>query len=446
MKIGIVSLGCPKNQVDSEVMVGLLKKAGHSMTASERDAEAIIINTCTFIREATEESIETILELSALREKGSLRHLVVAGCMAQRYKASLLKELPEIDAYVGTGEFDRIADVLAGLEKKKDVAEHEVAAPRYIYSCDTPRVRFTPRHWAYLKISEGCDNHCTYCIIPVLRGSMRSRPIKDVKAEAADMAAQGVKELCLIAQDTTAYGADGRGRRSLAGLLRELEKVKGIEWVRLLYTHPGHFTPELIDFLSHSEKAVRYLDIPIQHIDANLLKAMGRGTKPEAVKRLIDSLRKKVPGVSLRTSLMVGFPGETREKFMALLKFVKEYEFDHVGVFGYSDEEGAASSKLEKKVSDELIAERLDRLMKAQAKVSLKKNKARVGETFRVLVDGPSKESDLLLGGRAYFQAPEIDGVVYITDGDAVPGRFADVEITEAHEYDLVGRAVLPEK
>lgn len=442
MKIGIVSLGCPKNQVDSEVMVGLLKKAGHSMTASERDAEAIIINTCTFIREATEESIETILELSALREKGNLRHLVVAGCMAQRYKASLLKELPEIDAYVGTGEFDRIADVLAGLEKKKDVAGHEVAAPQYIYSCDTPRIRFTPRHWAYLKIAEGCDNHCTYCIIPELRGRMRSRAIKDVKAEAADMAAQGVKELCLIAQDTTAYGTDGRGRRSLAGLLREVEKVKGIEWVRLLYTHPGHFTPELIDFLSHSEKAVRYLDIPIQHIDADLLKAMGRGTKPDAVKRLIDSLRKKVPGVALRTSLMVGFPGETREKFMALLRFVKEYEFDHVGVFGYSDEEGAASSRLEKKVSDELIAERLDRLMKAQAKVSLKKNKARVGRTFRVLVDGPSKESELLLSGRAYFQAPEIDGVVYITDGDAVPGRFADVEITEAHEYDLVGRVI----
>ncbi len=443
MKVGIVSLGCPKNQVDSEVMAGLLKKAGHTLTPDEYQADAIVVNTCSFITEATEESIDTILELSELKETSRLKYLIVAGCLSQRYKSGLVKELPEVDAYIGTGGFESIAEVLNGLTRSKaKKGETAFPEPVYLYSHDTPRVRFTPRHWGYVKISDGCNNRCTYCMIPSIRGDLRSRTAASVKAEAAMMAAQGVKEVCLIAQDITAYGDDRKKGSGLTGLLKQLEGVKGIEWIRLLYTHPAHFSEELIDFLAASKKVVRYLDIPMQHIDDDILKAMGRKIDSAGIRSLIGSIRAKMPDVAIRTSLMVGFPGETREKFTKLLRFVKEMEFDHVGVFGYSDEEGSPASAFGKKVSEELIAERRDQLMKAQNKITLKKNRARVGKTYRVLVDGPSKESEMLVAGRSYFQAPDIDGVIYITEGEVKPGAFADVEITEAHPYDLVGRAL----
>lgn len=443
MKVGMVSLGCSKNQVDAEVMMGLVRKAGHTVTAMEEDAEVIIVNTCAFIKDATEESIEAVLELAELKETGRLKYLITTGCLAERYKDGLMKELPEVDAYLGTGEVDRIADVIDGLSKGERNKVHGSAGPGFLYSHDTPRLRFTPRHWSYVKISDGCDNRCSYCVIPILRGPMRSRPSRSVVEEARMLASQGVKEICLIAQDTTAYGTDKKGTDmpTLAGLLRELEGVDGLSWIRVLYAHPAHFTDELIELMSGSEKVVRYVDIPTQHIDDEILGRMGRKVGSQEIKRLVERLRSGIPGVALRTSLMVGFPGETREKFLKLLRFVKEVEFDHVGVFGYSEEEGTAAAGMPMKVSEELIRERRDQLMKAQNKISLKKNKARVGGTVKVLVDGPSKESDLLIEGHAYFQAPVVDGVVYITDGEARAGDFVDVTITEAHPYDLVGHA-----
>ena len=444
MKVGIVSLGCPKNQVDAEVMMGLLKAAGHVVTASERDAEVIIVNTCAFIREATEESIEAILEMAQLKDTGRLKYLITTGCLAQRYKAGLLKELPEVDAYLGTGEFDRVAEVVGELAAGELMRKsHRVPAPRYIYSQETPRLRFSPKHWSYVKIAEGCDNRCTYCMIPALRGSLRSRDPHSIIDEAECMAAQGVKEICLIAQDTTAYGRDlGKKGPTLTGLLKGLEEVKGIKWIRVMYTHPASITDELLEHISGGGKTVNYIDMPLQHIDDDILKRMGRRVTSSKVRKLIEKIRAKAPGVALRTSLMVGFPGETREKFAKLLSFVKEAEFDHLGVFTYSEEEGTPSAGMARKVSEELMKERRDQVMKAQNRISMKKNKARVGKTFSVLVDGPSKETDLLIEGRAYFQAPEIDGVVYIAEGEARPGSFVDVEVTEAHPYDLVGRVV----
>jgi ribosomal protein S12 methylthiotransferase len=443
MKVGMVSLGCPKNQVDAEVMMGLVKKAGHTVTAKERDAEVIIVNTCAFIREATEESIEAVLELAELKETGKLKYLITTGCLAERYKDGLMKELPEVDAYLGTGEFDRIAEVIDGLSKGASERPHQAAEQKYIYSHDTPRLRFTPRHWSYVKISDGCDNRCSYCVIPILRGPMRSRLPVSVTEEARMLASQGVKEICIIAQDTTAYGADRKDNNmpTLAGLLRELEGVDGLSWIRVLYTHPAHFTDELVELIKGSEKVLHYLDIPIQHIDDDLLKRMGRKVTSREIRKLFEMLKGEIPDLTLRTSLMVGFPGETREKFMDLLRFVKETEFDHLGVFGYSEEEGTAAAGMGAKVSEELMHERRDQIMKAQNKISMRKNKGRVGRTFKVLVDGPSKESELLIEGHAYFQAPMVDGVIYITEGEAKSGEFVDVEITEAHPYDLVGRA-----
>jgi ribosomal protein S12 methylthiotransferase len=447
MKVGIVSLGCPKNQVDAEVMMGLLRAAGHVVTASERDAEVIIVNTCAFIREASEESIEAILEMAQLKDTGKLKHLITTGCLAQRYKAGLLRELPEVDAFLGTGEFDKIVQVVEDLSSGGPVKRsHRVPPPRYIYSHETPRIRFSPRHWSYLKIAEGCDNRCSYCMIPSMRGPLRSRDPRSIIEEARCLVSQGVKEVCLIAQDTTAYGCEhGKGKPGLPGLLRALEGVDGLSWIRVMYTHPAHITDELIEHIAGSAKTVHYIDMPLQHIDDDILKRMGRKVTSTKIRRLLEKIKKKAPDTALRTSLMVGFPGETHEKFASLLSFVKEAEFDHLGVFTYSEEEGIASAGMKRKVSDELMRERRDRIMKAQNRISLKKNKARVGKAYPVLVDGPSKETDLLLAGRTYFQAPEIDGVVYITDGEVKPGSFATVEITEAHPYDLVGRAV-PER
>ena len=443
MKVGMVSLGCPKNQVDAEVMAGLIRQAGHTITSDEGEAEAIIVNTCAFISDATEESIAAVLEMAELKEKGRLKYLITAGCLSQRYKSGLIKELPEVDAYLGTGEFDRVASVLDGLIKGRRLGYADsFKAPQYLYSHDTPRIRFTPHHWAYLKVSEGCDNRCSYCVIPSMRGDLRSRPQASIVEEARMLVSEGVKEICVIAQDTTAYGTDRKPKASLTGLLAKLERIKGLGWVRILYSHPAHITDELVEFMAGSSKVVSYLDMPIQHIDDDILSRMGRKVKSDDIRRLMDRTRAKVPDMAFRTSLLTGFPGETKEKFARLLKFVKEAEFDHVGVFAYSDEEGTRSFEMDGKVSSELAHERRDTIMKAQSKISLKKNKARVGNTYRVLVDGPSPESNLLVAGRAYFQAPEIDGVIYITDGDFAIGDFVDVLTTEAHPYDLVGRAV----
>jgi ribosomal protein S12 methylthiotransferase len=441
VKVGIVSLGCAKNQVDAEVMAGILEAAGHVVTADEYEAEVVVVNTCAFIREAKEESIDAILDVAQMKEAGKLRRLIVTGCMAQRYESELMHEIPEVDAYLGTGEFDRVAEVLAGLEKgMAGAGTHRVPEPVLVYSHETPRRRFTPAHWGYIKIADGCDNRCTYCVIPSVRGVLRSRPKSSVIAEARQMAAQGVREVCVIAQDTTAYGSDKKGGANITSLLQGLDKVRGIDWVRLMYAHPAHITDELLDYMAGSRKVVRYLDIPLQHIDDGMLKLMGRKVSGASVRKLIGRIRKKMPDAALRTSMMVGFPGETRDAFAELLRFVKEAEFDHLGVFRYSEEEGTPAASMERKVGEGLAQERYERLMKAQMKISEKKNKARVGHAYRVLVEGVSTETELLLEGRAYFQAPGIDGVVYINEGAARPGTFVDVEITEAHPYDLVGR------
>lgn len=441
MKVGIVSLGCPKNQVDAEVMVGILKRAGHVVTTDEREAEAVFVNTCTFIREAKEESIDAILEVAQLKGAGRLRRLIVTGCMAQRYCSELINELPEVDAYLGTDEFGRVAELLAELEAGDAVRVcRDVPFPVNVYTHDTPRHRFTPAHWGYIKIAEGCDNKCSYCVIPAVRGDLRSRPKSSIIQEARIMASEGVREICVIAQDTTAYGADRKRGADITSLLSGLAHIRGIDWVRLMYAHPAHVTDSLLELMAAEEKLASYIDLPIQHISDAMLKKMGRRVDGKTVRKVVERIRKKVPDVAIRTSVIVGFPGETKQMFSELLAFVKEARFDHLGVFRYSAEEDTPAALMEPKVSDELATERHERVMKAQMKISTEINRAKLGKTYKVIVDGASSESEHLLEGRAYFQAPDIDGVVYINEGEANPGELVDVEITGAHPYDLVGR------
>jgi len=441
MKFGMVSLGCHKNQVDAEVIVGQLKAAGHTLVSVGEDAEMVIVNTCGFIREAKEESIDAILEVASLRDSGSMKHLVVTGCLSQRYRPQLMREMPEVDAYLGVDEAADIAGIVESLVSGV-LGEAQEAAPEpgWIYSHDTPRTRFTPPHRAFLKIADGCDNRCAYCAIPIIRGPKRSRSQKSILEEARAMAAEGVREITLIAQDTTAYGAGRDGVSKLPALLGKLEKVRGIDWIRLMYAHPAHLTDDVLDVMAAGGKTLPYIDLPVQHINADILKAMGRTPGPDRIRSLLERIKKKVPDAAIRTSFLVGFPGETKEKFRELLRFVKEGWFDHAGVFKYSDEEGTRAAGMPRWVSDELKEERRAALMKAQSAVSLKKNRARAGNVYRVLVEGPSDETEHLLTGRAYFQAPEVDGTVYINDGYADTGEIVDVEITEAHPYDLVGR------
>jgi len=434
-KIGMVSLGCPKNQVDAEQMMGVLAGSGFELTADQQEAEVIVVNTCGFIESAKEESIGAILEAGKLKAQGKCRALVVAGCLAQRYKDDLAKELPEADAIIGTAEVARIGEicrkVLAGEEHLV-----QVAAPAMVYGL--PRLSTTPRHYRYLKIAEGCSNRCSYCAIPLIRGNFVSRPAASIIDEARTLADDGAKELILLAQDSTGYRD---GRTDLPALLRRLTRVRGIEWVRLMYAYPGRISDELMAVLAGEEKICKYLDLPVQHIDDTVLAAMNRRGTADDINRTIEQLRRKVPGIALRTSLITGFPGETEAAFKRLLSFVQETEFDHLGVFTYSPEEGTAAARLEPQVAPEKAQERLDRIMTAQAKISLKKNRVLVGTRAVVLVDG--LEDDVLFG-RLASQAPEIDGAVYLSETEAVPGEFVEVTITEASEYDLVGTATAP--
>ena len=442
IKVGLVSLGCPKNLVDSEVMLGTLEGKGFTLTPDPADADVIVVNTCTFIEPARRESIDTILEMAELKKTGRCRRLVVAGCMVQAHHDTLKKEIPEIDALVGLNDVERIAEACALEAGRKFEASQEAA--HYLYSERSPRRLATPGYSAYMKISEGCDHTCAFCAIPSFRGTQRSRPIASLVEEARRLAGGGTVELNLIAQDTTDYGTDLQDGTTAAGLLRALDEVDGLRWIRVLYAYPNRITPDFIAALAGGRRLARYLDLPLQHADAALLKAMRRGGDGDAHLRLLERLRQAIPEIALRTTFIVGFPGETETQFRTLVEFVRAARFDRVGAFTYSEEKGTHATALADDVPAEVKEERRARLMEAQSEVAEARHRRLVGTTIDVLVEGPHEESDLLLSGRSEGQAPEIDGSVILTDAPRVlfPGEFARVRIDEAHPHDLVGAVV----
>jgi ribosomal protein S12 methylthiotransferase len=445
-KVGFISLGCPKNLVDSEVMMGHLKQNGYQITADAADAETVVVNTCGFIDSARKESIDTILEAAQLKTNGHAKRLIVAGCLVERYRDELKAEIPEVDAFIGTNQ---INDILAVADPKVNTRSLPVVpignqSATYLYDESTPRVLATPSHYAFVKIAEGCDRPCAFCFIPQMRGHFRSRRFGSIIAEAHQLAEEGVKEIILVAQDSSRYGEDLGKQDALARLLRELSHVDGIEWVRVMYTYPTHISDAFLDVLAEEPKAVKYLDMPLQHASQNVLKLMKRGGNRHSLERLIERVRRRVPGIAVRTTFISGFPGETEDDFEELMGFIKSVEFDRVGVFTYSDEEGTPAFDLTDKVQHRTAARRRNALMKEQAKISRRKNKARVGDVVQVLFEGESKESELLWQGRMETQAPDIDGCVLINDvpDGVLPeiGDLVNVEITAGHEYDLIGR------
>jgi ribosomal protein S12 methylthiotransferase len=438
-KVGFVSLGCPKNLLDSEVMLGHLTRSGYEPVQSPEDAEVLVVNTCGFIEAAKQESIDTILELAKHKTGGNCRRLVVTGCLAQRYSQDIAREIPEVDVVFGLDQLHTIVDACEAGERRVESLSADGSAA-YLYDHLVPRVLTTPRYTAYLKISEGCDYPCTFCIIPKIRGSYRSRDPESILAEAESLAAQGVKELVLIAQDTTRYGAEIGLKRGLASVLRQLAKVDGIEWVRFLYAYPTTVSEDVLDALASEPKLCRYVDIPLQHASEPILRAMKRPGTGASYLALLRRIREAVPDVAVRSSFIVGFPGETRSDYDALLRFCAEAELDHLGVFTYSNEEGTGAFVAEETISEDEKSLRRDKLMHQQRRISLARNRAKVGSRVKVLVEGPSEETELLLQGRTEHQAPGIDGVVLLNEGEAAPGTFATVEIVEAHPYDLVGR------
>ncbi|HYN08095.1 MAG TPA: 30S ribosomal protein S12 methylthiotransferase RimO [Vicinamibacterales bacterium] len=454
MKLGFISLGCPKNLVDGEVMLGLARDAGHEITSDAASAEVIVVNTCAFIDTAKEESIDAILEMAELKRNGSCKKLVVTGCLAERYRDQLRAEIPEIDVVLGTGEVPEITRAIDGdtpsalpvkLFRSRDEIDGRKQVPTYLYDASTPRLLTTPSHYAYVKVGEGCDYTCAFCIIPTLRGKYRSRDEASIVAEATALAARGVRELLLISQDTTFFGIDRGERGGLARLLRRLNEVPDLEWIRLLYLYPTTITDDVLDAMAGCEKVCKYVDLPLQHASADVLRRMRRPGNGDAYRRLLARIRSRVPGVTLRTTFIVGFPGETARDFEELCDFVREIEFDHVGVFTYSHEEGTRAHDLEDDVPAATKKARRSRLLQLQKRIVAKRQSARVGETCRVIVDGPAPDSALVLTGRLEGQAPEIDSVVYFDEIDPSslrPGDIVAVTVTGARGYDLV--ATLP--
>ncbi len=441
--IGFVNLGCSKNQVDSEVMLGTLVAEGFQLTGDPKKAEIVIINTCGFIEEAKQESINTILEHAKLKKNGSCRVLIAAGCLAQRYQGELLKELPELDGVVGTGEFGRIADICRDLlAPKKRQQQVWISQPPYLYDELAPRLRLGRPHSAYVKIAEGCNRNCAFCAIPLMRGKQRSRPVESIVAEARRLASEGVKELNLISQDTINYGVDLGLRQGLVSLLRELVKVKNLRWIRPFYLYPQQVTDELLDLYAGEEKIAKYIDMPLQHINDRMLKAMHRLGDRAAIERLVDRIRVRIPGVTFRTAFIVGFPGETDAAFEELKAYVEQTEFDRVAVFLYSDEEGTPAAQFAGKLDRSVMEERRNEILAVQETIAAAKGRERVGSVLDVLVDGPSQDTELLLESRHEGLAPDIDGVVYLSDSVAMAGDIVKVEITDAAAYDLVGRIV----
>ncbi|MBI2358519.1 MAG: 30S ribosomal protein S12 methylthiotransferase RimO [Deltaproteobacteria bacterium] len=438
-KVSIVSLGCARNLIDSEVMAGLLERGNYEVVAKPADAEILLVNTCGFIDAAKEESLDTILEAARLKEKGKLKTLVVAGCLPQRYSEELARELPEVDLFVGTGEVPRIVEILR--EHEKNNHRLYIGIPRYLYDHTTPRRRSTPGFWAYVKVSEGCDHKCAFCIIPRLRGPHRSRSIGSVVQEITALAEDGVKEINLIAQDLTAYGRERRDGTTLYGLLRELVSIPRIEWIRLLYAYPNYLDEPLLRLIRENEKICKYLDIPFQHINRRILQRMRRGKSGSAIREALSELREGIPEVTVRTSLIVGFPGESEADFQELLEFVQEGQFDRLGVFKYSMEEGTAAALMADQVSEEEKERRWQELMEVQTEISRSKNEALIGSVQRVIIEGFDPESARFFG-RTQAHAPEVDGAVYmkVPDGARIrAGTIARVKITQGLDYDLIG-------
>ncbi len=494
--MGFISLGCPKNLVDSEVMMGLLDRAGARLTAHPEDAEILVVNTCSFIDTAKQESVDTILEMARFKTSGSARKLIVAGCLVERYRDEIQKNIPEVDAVVGTGELEAIleaagltmpaaaaapslfnilsgaaAEVRPGKEAQAATHKHETTSrtegdareqqgrfkrdewqgashllPTYLYDESTPRFLTTPKSSAYIKIAEGCDHPCTFCVIPNLRGKFRSRRFESVVAEARQLVERGVEEITLIGQDTTCYGEDLGLKDGLATLLDELARVDGLRWLRFLYAYPNRITGRLLETIGKHDNICKYLDVPLQHASPAVLKTMKRGAGAEIFLKTLEKVRAAVPGIALRTSFIVGFPGESQRDVEVLEEFITEAKFDWLGVFGYSDEEGSAAFPLEGKLTKRTIEARKKRVMKLQQKISKRAKQQWVGREVLLLAEGESEETPLLWEGRTEFHAPEIDGKVYINDfGDLdapVAGRFYRAEITEAHDYDVVARIV----
>jgi len=471
-KVGFVSLGCPKNLVDSEVMMGFLSGAGAELTPWAEDADVIVVNTCSFIDSAKQESVDAILEMARHKVAGRAQKLIVAGCLVERYRDEIRKNIPEVDAVVGTGELENIL-LAAGisrpqqpkspfniLQSRPEGDARQIQGrfareswdgaiadlPNYLYDETTPRVLATPNYSAYIKIAEGCDHPCSFCIIPQLRGKFRSRRFESVVAEAERLAQGGVREITLIGQDTTCYGEDFGLKDGLALLLEKLAGIQELRWIRFLYAYPNKITGRLLDTIAAHEKICSYIDVPLQHASAATLKRMKRGGGAGVFLRSIEKMRRTIPNLTLRTSFIVGFPGETEEEFDELCEFVREGQFDWMGVFGYSDEEGAGAFALGDKVPASTIERRRKKLMSIQGQISRKKHRQLIGQQFDLLLVGPSQESELLLEGRTAMHAPEIDGKVYVNDfpenREPEPGQFYRCEITEAHDYDLVARTL----
>ena len=437
MKILFISLGCDKNLVDTEVMLGMLASRGYEMTNDEQEADIIVINTCCFIHDAKEESIQNILEMAEYKKNGSAKALIVTGCMAERYRQEILDEIPEVDEVLGTTAYDRILDAVdAALAGQHEVMTADLDA---LPLPETKRLVTTGGHFAYLKIAEGCDKHCTYCIIPKIRGNFRSVPMERLLKEAQDLAEQGVKELILVAQETTLYGKDLYGEKSLPKLLRELCKISGIRWIRILYCYPEEITDELIDAIAAEPKVCNYLDIPIQHASDNVLKRMGRRTNQAELRAIIGKLREKIPDICLRTTLISGFPGETQEDFEELYRFVNEMEFDRLGVFPYSQEEDTPAATMEDQVPQEVKEDRRDEIMELQQEIAFEKAEDMKGRVLEVMIEGKVADENAFVG-RTYKDAPNVDGLIFVNaDVPLMSGDFCRVRVTGALEYDLIG-------
>ncbi len=438
-KIAMISLGCPKNQVDSEIMLSNLVKGGFEIVGDVEGADVVIVNTCGFIDDAKKEAIDNILYVCDLKQQGIIKAVVVTGCLAERYQDEVMNEIPEVDAVIGIGENNNIAEVCKKVLKGNKVSEFP---SKYCLDIDGDRVLSTPPHWAYLKIAEGCSNCCTYCAIPSIRGKFRSRKIESIINEAKSLAESGVKELIVVAQDTTKYGIDLYDELKLPELLRQLCKIDGIEWIRLLYCYPESLTDELIEVMASEKKVCNYIDLPLQHADGGILKRMNRTGSEESLTALIKKLRERIPDVVVRTTFITGFPGETQEQFETLSRFVNDVEFDRLGCFAYSPEEGTFAAKMENQIDDEIKLHRSEIIMQQQYEIFDKKQQSKIGRVLPVIVDGFDEEN-MLYVGRTYMDAPEIDSIVIIsTEDELTPGEFVNVKIIAVDDCDLVGEAI----
>ena len=441
MKILFISLGCDKNLVDSEVMLGLIRQKNYTITDDETEADIIVINTCCFINDAKEESINTILEMAELKKRGALKALIVTGCLAQRYKEEIQEEIEEVDAVLGTTSYEHIVetieDVLAG--KQQEIVFEDVD---YLPTVSAKRINTTGGYYSYLKIAEGCDKHCTYCIIPKIRGSYRSVPMKKLVEEAKELAENGVAELMLVAQETTLYGVDIYGKKMLPELLRELCKIPGLQWIRILYCYPEEITDELIQVIKEEEKICKYLDIPIQHGADSMLKRMGRRTNQQELVTMVGKLRSSIPNITLRTTLITGFPGETEKDHEELMEFVEKMRFDRLGVFTYSPEEDTPAARMDNQIEEEVKERRKDEIMQLQQGIAFEKAEETLYQIVKVLIEGKLQEENVFIG-RTYKDAPNVDGFIFVhASHELMSGQFVNVQVTDAKGYDLIGEVV----